>query len=373
LDRRAFLSIAAALATGQPRLARALTTPERTAYLGARLDAAGQAHASAFGIDGEPIFDVAFPGRAHAFAVHPRRAEIAAPARRPGRVLHVIDSLHGRISAEIVSPPGRHFCGHAAFLADGRLLFATETDYVAARGVIGVYDADHGYARLTEYESHGLDPHDIRLLPGGVLVVANGGILTHPDAPNANLDPAGMDPSLVYLSAEDGRLLEQVRLPQALRQLSTRHLAVGRDATVAVAMQYEGPSGDRVPLVATHVRGGPLRPLAVPAEMLAGMRNYCGSATVDSDGQLLAVSCPKGNRSVFFDLQQGGWLTSVEMPDGCGIVAEGSPGTFVLSSGLGGAARFDVRASMRSSVPGNFVAASRWDNHLARFTAPDPA
>ena len=318
---------------------------------------------------GAPVLDVPLTHRGHSFAVHPRRAEIVAPARRPGTVMHVIDAERGCASAEIASPPGRHFCGHAAFSADGALLFATETDYHAARGVIGVYAADRGYVRETEYESHGLDPHDIRLLPDGVLVVANGGILTHPDAPNANLDPAGMDPSLVYLAAHDGRLLEQVRLPRTLHQLSIRHLAVGRGATVAIAMQYEGPSGDRVPLVATHVRGAALRLLDVPAEMLPSMRNYCGSATVDADGQLLAVSCPKGNRSVFFDLEQGSWLASVEMPDGCGIAAEGSPGTFILSSGLGGAARFDLQSGARSSIPGSFVAGSRWDNHLIRLSA----
>ncbi len=367
MDRRAFLSIAAALASTRSRLARALPTPERTAYLGARLDSDGKPFVSAFDAHGAPVLDVPLTHRGHAFAVHPRRAEIIAPARRPGTVMHVIDAERGRTNGEIASPPGRHFCGHAAFSADGTLLFATETDYHAARGVIGVYAADRGYVRETEYESHGLDPHDIRLLPHGVLVVANGGILTHPDAPNANLDPAGMDASLVYLAAHDGRLLEQVRLPRALCQLSIRHLAVGRRATVGIAMQYEGPSGDRVPLVATHVRGAALRLLDVPAEMLPSMRNYCGSASVDAEGQLLAVSCPKGNRSVFFDLEQGGWLATVEMPDGCGIAAEGSPGTFILSSGLGGAARIDLQSGARSSIPGSFVAGSRWDNHLIRL------
>ena len=203
-------------------------------------------------------------------------------------------------------------------------------------------------------------------------MVANGGILTHPDAPNANLDPTGMDPSLVYLAASDGRLLEQVRLARALHQLSIRHLAIGRGGTVAIAMQYEGPSSDRVPLVGVHTRGGSLRLLEVPSDTLAGMRNYCGSATVDSDGQWLAVSCPKGNRSVFFDLEEGSWLTSVAMPDGCGIAPAGSAGTFILSSGLGGAARFDLRSASRSGIPGSFVARSRWDNHLVRIPSPSP-
>lgn len=367
-SRRAFLSTATALAAACSGLARALPARPGAAYLSARLDPSGQAFASAFEASGQSVFDVPLRGRGHAFAIHPRRAEIVAPARRPGQVLHVIDPISGRASAEIASPQGRHFCGHAAFSADGAQLFATETDYVAARGVIGVYDTSRGYARVGEHESHGLDPHDIRLLPGGVLVVANGGILTHPDAPGANLNRDEMDPSLAYLDERDGRLLEQVRLPSELRQLSIRHIAVGMGGIVCVAMQYEGPSGDQVPLVATHVRGGPLNLLDVPTDMLSRMRNYCGSATVDADGRLLAVSCPKGNLSVFFDLEQRRWLTAAEMADGCGIASTGSPGTFVLSSGLGGAARFDVRTNALDGVPGSFVARSRWDNHLVRLT-----
>jgi hypothetical protein len=372
-SRRAFLSTIAALATAHSGLARGLPAQHGAAYLSARLDALGQAFASAFDAHGQPVLDVPLSNRGHAFAIHPRRAEIVAPSRRPGRVLHVIDSVRARTSAEIASPQGRHFCGHAVFSDDGTLLFATETDYLAGRGLIGVYDADRGYARVAEYESHGLDPHDIRLLSGGVLVVANGGILTHPDAPGANLNPAEMDPSLAYLSERDGRLLEQVRLPRPLHQLSIRHLTVGIGGIVCIAMQYEGPSGDRVPLVATHLRGGPLQPLEVPAEVLASMRNYCGSATVDAGGRLLAVSCPKGNRSVVFDLEQRRWLTAAEMPDGCGVAPTESAGSFVLSSGLGGAARFDMRSNALESVRGSFVAGSRWDNHLVRLRVPRPA
>jgi uncharacterized protein len=371
--RRAFLSSVTALAAAHSGLVRALPVQRGATYLSARLDASGQAFVSAFDAGGRAVFDIPLRHRGHAFAIHPRRAEIVAPARRPGRVMHVIDSVLGSMSREVASPQGRHFCGHAAFSLDGSVLFASETDYVAARGVIGVYDPERGYARVAEYESHGLDPHDIRVLAGGVLVVANGGILTHPDAPGANLNRDAMDPSLVYLDARDGRLLEQVRLPSALRQLSIRHLAVGSGEMVCAAMQYEGASEDQMPLVATHVRGGPLRLLDVPSDTLARLRNYCGSAAVDAEGALLAVSCPKGNRSVFFDLRQRLWLTAAEMPDGCGIAAAESPATFVLSSGLGGAARFDVRNGALDSVPGSFVGQSRWDNHLVRLTAPRPA
>ena len=40
----------------------------------------------------------------------------------------------------IPSIEGRHFFGHGVFSPDGKLLYATENDFEAARGVIGVYD-----------------------------------------------------------------------------------------------------------------------------------------------------------------------------------------------------------------------------------------
>ena len=64
------------------------------------------------------------------------------------------------------SKPDRHFFGHGAFSADGRLLYATENDYERARGMIGVRDATDGYRQIGEFPAHGMEPHDIALLDG---------------------------------------------------------------------------------------------------------------------------------------------------------------------------------------------------------------
>ena len=59
-----------------------------------------------------------------------------------------------------------------------------------------------------------------------------------------------MAPSLCFVDRLSGALRHALTLDPALHQLSIRHLAVGPDDTVAAAMQYEGPAGDVVPLVA---------------------------------------------------------------------------------------------------------------------------
>lgn len=68
-----------------------------------------------------------------------------------------------------------------------------------------------------------------------------------------------MTPSLARVDRRDGRLLEAVRLAPEPYRLGIHHLALGHADAVTIAMQYEGPAGDEVPLVATHGRGGAIR------------------------------------------------------------------------------------------------------------------
>ncbi|MGB0057672.1 MAG: DUF1513 domain-containing protein, partial [Methyloceanibacter sp.] len=81
------------------------------------------------------------------------------------------------------SKPDRHFFGHGVFSADGRLLHTTENDYKNAQGIIGVRDATDGYKQIGEFSARGMEPHDVALLADGrTMVIANGGIRTHPDS-----------------------------------------------------------------------------------------------------------------------------------------------------------------------------------------------
>ena len=85
-----------------------------------------------------------------------------------------------------------------------------------ARGVIGVRDATAGYRQIGEFSAHGLEPHDIALLADGrTMVIANGGIQTHPDSGDDELNIPDMQPSLVYVDVETGELLEEQRLAPA--------------------------------------------------------------------------------------------------------------------------------------------------------------
>jgi hypothetical protein len=264
---------------------------------------------------------------------------------------------------------GRHFYGHGAFSPDGRYLFTSENDYAAGRGVLGVRDATDGYRQIGELASFGVGPHELLLMPdGATLVVANGGIRTHPERDRAKLNLDSMTPSLAYLDLADGRLRGDYRLPEERHRLSIRHIAVLGTGGVAIAMQYEGDIRDRVPLVGIHA-GDRIRLLEAPAEVQAQMRQYGGSVAVDRGGGLIAVSAPRGNLITFWDAAAGAYLTSTMVADGCGVAPTEQPGAFLITSGQGRVMRFEPKSGRRTMLEPAGLPDSGWDNHL-RMAVP---
>lgn len=303
---------------------------------------------------GRAVFQLPLPGRGHAAAAHPSRAVAVAFARRPGRFALVIDCQSGAVLAEMSAPEGRHFSGHGCFSAQGDLLFTGENAYDEGRGMIGVWDMSAGVRRVTEFASGGVGPHDLRLMPDGdTLVVANGGIETHPDTGRAKLNLATMRPNLSYLSLT-GDVLEQHEPPQGWHQLSTRHLAVRQDGLVALACQWQGDRADVPPLLALHRRGAPLQFCAADAERLTErrMRGYAGSVAMAASGNRIALTGPRGGLALVFDAE-GRPVSEIAEPDICGT-APGREG-LVYTTGTG-------RVLGVKTAPVSHRV--NWDNHL---------
>lgn len=324
---------------------------------------------AAFGTDGALRYTLPLPQRGHSFTQSPDARTGVAFARRPGSFARVFDLRSGRLQHEIAAAEDRNFCGHGAYSADGRLLHATEVVASTGDGVLGIYDVQDGYRRVGEYSTHGLDPHEILLMPDGrTLVVANGGILMRSDMPRLKLNIPDMAPSLVYIDSRDGSLTAQVKPVRELHQLSTRHIAVDRRGRVAVAMQYEGPADDDVPLVALHDPGAGqagFRYLPMPKAEQTALRQYCGSAAIDRTGRYLAVSSPRGNRVLIWDLAAEAMpmVASVPLGDVCGLAAGDAAGGFMLSAGTG-----KREVWQQDGTPARMLSATeqrlQWDNHM---------
>jgi hypothetical protein len=364
MKRRAFLSTLVATGLMPTSLVSVANPGQDLRFLSVRGDRQRRYFVSSIDVSGRVCFDLPLPQRAHGIAVHPSGDEAMVIARRPGSFLQRIDLRQGRLLEQLTCDPQRHLYGHAVYATDGSRLYTTENDFEAGRGVIAVRDVNDGYRQVDEFESGGLGPHELRLLSDGrTLVVANGGIRTHPDFDRTPLNLGQMQPSLAYIARRDGRLLESRQLPASLHQNSIRHLAVGSGDRVCLAMQFQGARDQRPPLIALHRRGLAIQLLKPPSQVLADMQNYCGSVCVDASGDCFAVSSPRGDLITFWSAVEGHYLGHTSVADGCGIAAGQAAGEFLLSSGTGGL--FLYRVSQGVAIPLENSADRLWDNHMA--------
>ena len=361
LDRRELLIGlgSSALALGLP-WAGAKAATDMELFAAARRDDRGGYSAALFSLEGGDVRVVELPERGHDIALRPGANEWVAFARRPGR-FGVAVPTDGRAPTWFSAKADRHFFGHGVFSADGKLLYTTENDYAHAQGIIGIRDATDGYRQIGEFSARGMEPHDVQLLPDGrTMVIANGGIKTHPDSGADEMNLPDMKPSLVYVDLATGDLLEEQSLAAELHQLSIRHLALAANDTVVFGCQYRGPEKNTPPLLGFHRRGE--QPVIVPApdETQAALHNYIGSVTADSGGGIVAASAPKGALITYWDVGARRFLDSCELNDGCGIAPTRHRASFLLTSGQGWLVETDVAAALdeeRRSSP------YEWDNH----------
>ena len=129
--------------------------------------------------------------------------------------------------------------GHVIASANGEQLYTTETDFSTGKGKIGVRDR-RSLRKIAEWDTHGLDPHQLLLDAQGHLFVANGGIPRTPS--DRKFDIHRMDASLVHIDSTYGRLLGKWKVHDP--RLSLRHMAWSRapqdpDALLGIAMQAE--------------------------------------------------------------------------------------------------------------------------------------
>jgi hypothetical protein len=365
IDRRSLLAGAGmALAAGLlPRQAASLATSEAL-VLAPAMRADGSFAILVLGERGELIREIALPARGHDLAVHQASGRGIAFARRPGTFAVAFDIRAQSEPQVLAARPDRHFFGHGAYSADGKLLFATENDFASGQGVIGIYDATDGYKRIGEFPTRGVGTHEAILLPDGkTLAIANGGIETHPNYGREPLNIPTMDPSLAFVDL-DGHLLAQYRLPPEMHQLSIRHLVVGTDEKVWFGTQWEGDPLETPSLVGRASLEDGLELVATPMRELNQMRCYVGAMAASRDGTLISASAPRGGHVLHFSTETGRYVGRTAIADTSGITGYGEK-TILASNGEGLIAETGANGVTRDLVRKRDVA---FDNHLRTVT-----
>ena len=195
-----------------------------------------------------------------------------------------------------------------------------KTTFETIEGVIGIWKVGDRYERVGEFLSGGLGPHDVKLMPDhNHLVIANGGIETHPDSGRAKLNIPTMEPNLTYVSL-DGTIVDQMSLPRAMHKNSIRHLSVGEDGVVAFAMQWQGDITESPELLGLHsMGGGDARLMETGLADHDRLQGYLGSVAYSARKQLVAVTSPRGSVLYIYDTKSGKHVSTIKETDVCGV------------------------------------------------------
>lgn len=342
--------------------------------LSCRTNDEGKHFFSMIGNDGRLVMDIPLPARGHDMALHPMENQVAVIARRPGSFVWIIDLATKQVIEKISAINGRHFYGHGLFTKDGSKLLCSENAYESGEGVIGVYDVRNNFDRIDEFKSHGVGPHDLKMLNDGkTLVVANGGIRTHPDLPRVKSNLLTMRPNLAYVSSENGHLINKFEPESEWHQLSIRHIDISADDQVAIAMQFQGKPFVQPPLVAIQRGGHPMQFLMAPPPIQSRMQNYCGSVVFGDGGSEFVVSSPRGGLVTYWSAA-GDYIGAHKQLDACGISrAINQPRSFLVSDGTGSIMQANLRTKSKNvsekTIETKFsFGGSKWDNHMISYS-----
>lgn len=381
IDRRGFL-IGTLVSLGAARYALAAEVLGEAAApalyaSGARL-ADGSYAVLVIAGDGHILRQIPMSARGHDIAVHHAARRAVIFARRPGFFALAFD-IDGRREPEVFTPPpNRHFYGHGAFARDGRLVYATEHDVDTGDGMIGIYDAtggrttgdrEGGWARIGEFPSYGIGPHEAILLSDGkTLAVANGGFGNDPATGRESVGVADMQPNVAFIDVTTGALKASHGLPAAINLLSVRHLAETPSGDIWFGSQWLGGLEDTPALLGRVGLDKPIAILETADPLGIALKGYIGAVAVSGDGRLLAASAPLAGEVVYLDTGTGKIVRKVAIKDSSGVaVASGDAAfasgaaAFAMSTGQG-TVRFDGdRASRVVSFAG-----AEFDNHLRR-------
>jgi hypothetical protein len=361
IDRRELLSAAGGLLLAGGFPAGAAADRSTGLFAAARRNIDGDHSAAIFDATGCDIRSVELPARGHDLAVCPVTRRCVVFARRPGSFAVAFSADISIAPTGFSTPLDRHFYGHGVFSRDGRLLYATENDFEAGRGVIGIYYATADFRRIGELSSHGVGPHDIAMLRREpVLVVANGGLKEHPDIGRGRrvLNPEAIETSLVYIDPSTGDLLEKHQLGPGQR-LSLRHLDIAHDDSVVIGAQQQGSAGNE-PLVFHHARQRALLPFDLDPSIGERLAGYVTSLAIDSSGEFAAVTSARGNMVLLIEVATGRVRRTIRLDDVSGVAASGVRGAFLTATGHGRLTTIDPAVD---AVGGARLTRWQWDNH----------
>jgi len=282
----------------------------------------------------------------HGLCLHPTKANHAILfAQRPGTVSYEFDFVNGKVTNEFRTGYGRHFYGHGLDLAAHDAILCTENNILDGSGVVTVRDPD-SYEVKGEFSTHGIGPHDMRLLNGGATIaIANGGHRTMPDGLGGVVtltkDPKA---SLALVDTMTGELQEQIEFPGS----RLKHLHVSKHGTLGLALRGPGDS-----LCVLRHPDGKLVRARDTGGIFEKMHHHTLSIRVCDRTNTVGVTAPKGHLVAFWDTRSGDLKKIVPLPGATGLEVAHDERHFVLTSRGEGAQLEGLTSKTARAEPSN--------------------
>ena len=273
------------------------------------------------------------PSRGHSFAVSDGNYLVAI-GRRPANFFLVID-LRSQRSTVVYADIDRRFYGHGVFSPAGEYLYLTENDLQTGMGKVGVYLVANGFKKIKEFSSFGIGPHDIAFdKHNQQIVIANGGIKTHPATGRKKLNIESMQSSLVHIDPITGEMLGKTQLANELRFNSIRHLALDSLGNVYISLQNQKPNKQECLLAIFNSDTKSIVPCEIPITVSGKLNNYLGDICLDQSEQYFMATSPRGDQALIYD-SSGQFLDAVTISDVCGVAKNVNNREFTVTSGSG--------------------------------------
>ena len=339
----------------------------KNTYLSAAKNPSGQFSIQQIDKQGNRQFSYSLPSRGHAFAVLSEKYVVAI-GRRPANYFLVIDLRNAR-SSLVSSDSLRRFYGHGVFSPNGKYLYLTENDLQTGSGRVGVYEVSNAFKKIKEFSSFGVGPHDIAFdRHGDQLVIANGGIRTHPATGRKKLNIDSMQPSLVHIDSLSGEIMNRAQLPQELRFNSIRHLTIDSQGNVYISLQSQRSNEKQCLLAIFDSNTKTITPCGIPDNVINKLQHYLGDIALDDSEQYFMTTSPRGDQALVFS-REGVFLDSVTISDVCGVAKTPKTGVFRVTSGDGQITELifneQTKCLSRRDISGLQININlSWDNHL---------
>lgn len=290
---------------------------------------------------------------AHGFNVDPNDPTKAAVFEKKGPGAAYVDLTAKKVIQKIKSPKRRHFYGHGAYSADGKLLYATESfldeDY---RGALIVRDAKT-FEELGEVPTFGTSPHDCMLIDDGkTMVVANGG----------GLLKGGAKPSVTYVDVASEKLLEKVELKAGRFNAGHFALSPGGDlALVSAPRDGLPPRSPRLGAVSLKPKGKPIATMSKPKGVIDKMKGETLSVAMFGDS--VVATQPDGDMLTVWSMAKGKLMKKIiDLAGPRGVCLTLDEKAFVVSHNVDGAMALTLLSTEDLSpvrhVPGSFTSGS---------------